>query len=535
MASKWYFKEGNVIRGPFTSSEMRRLACKGKINRETMVRHESSERWIKAKQLNGLFNGAENNDSQASEIPAITLHPELAPSRLEALLSITVGKHAEEASRTADERSKNVESDITNFRAKIVLMACTGCAGVAALVLLSIFAFLRPEVVDSADNSAKQIRTLADRKANPEKVTTRHSNGSLKSEYHSYLDDEGMEVRHGKEAEWYPDGKDRLTGQWVEGSREGKWAAWHENGKKWVEGSFRRNRAVERWSYWDSDGNPAGYRDDGVKNGLWKEWSANGKAVGVGQYKKGLKQGKWTFFATNIDFGSPSVYPALSITFWDDIWHGEVTLFNDKGEPEILSYYEGGREDTNRRAVYIDIPSRNPFARSYGLTDRVKTEQPYVGSEIGLPKWLNAEDFEFVPAVLAPFEPYTKVYHPYRTFWPVLGLPKSQGQYVYSEDGKKQYHGKCVEWFANGRRGAEIHFDHGTKNGLYSEWYDNGTKKREGEYLKGDPIGIWRFYYASGRKKAELDTSNQTGRFWEANGQESTKESAIELLKSLLD
>lgn len=372
--------------------------------------------------------------------------------------------------------------------------------------------------------------SLAERRAQPDKTTNRHPNGSLKAEYFSYSDDAGKQVKHGKEAEWHEDGKEKLQGQWIDGQRDGLWIAWHENGQKWVEGTYQRGQPVAQWAYRDKEGKSSGARQDGMKAGTWREWNREGKTFGVGEYLDGLKNGKWTFYGALLKHDTPSIFPSIDLEYQNDVWHGQMTVYNKVGEPEIHFLFDQGREVPDKRAMYV--PAKDEFG--FPTRRRVEGSDRLYGILLNSKTGPTPSDFAFTPADAGPFEPANSVYQPYTEYWSG-GQLRAQGRFKLGLEGKKLFHGEVKKWFSNGKKEAVFTYLNGVKHGPYVEWYENAQKKREGAYQDDKAVGIWTFWYASGRKKAELDITKQTGRLWEANGQEASVADYERLARSLLD
>lgn len=366
-------------------------------------------------------------------------------------------------------------------------------------------------------------RSLADRKASPEKVVDRHSNGSLKFEYNIYVDDNGKPVKHGEEAQWYEDGKDNLQGQWVDGQRDGTWVAWHKTGQKWAEGEYRNSQPVGQWNYWDKEGKSAGARQDGVRVGVWRHWNKEGNTFAIGEYNNGIKNGKWLFCR------SPESHPSMDIEFKDGIWHGNVTVYSTIGDPVCHYAYKEGTELRNKRAMYMPIKDRFGFPKQ----ERIEAESGLGFYTTSMPA-LKPDVLEFTAGELGPFEPVDTVYEPYRKYFP-NGQLRTHGQFRPGPDGKDIFHGEFVTWFSDGKKERSITYSDGLKHGQNTEWYENGEKKREGLCQDGKAVGQWMFWYASGRKKMELDFTNRTARLWEANGQEASTANYEQLAKGLLD
>lgn len=115
------------------------------------------------------------------------------------------------------------------------------------------------------------------------------------------LDQSGNRVRHGPYRAWYPDGRIKIEGQFVEGDRSGRWTFWHGNGlwdgkgQKKEEGEFRAGKEHGLWTRWYSLGpkRDEGEYRDGVKRGRWASWHELGQKEREGQYLDGQEVGVW--------------------------------------------------------------------------------------------------------------------------------------------------------------------------------------------------------------------------------------------------
>ncbi len=115
------------------------------------------------------------------------------------------------------------------------------------------------------------------------------------------LDQSGNRVRHGPYRAWYPDGRIKIEGQFVEGDKSGRWTFWHGNGlwdgkgQKKEEGEFRAGKEHGVWTRWYSLGpkRDEGEYRDGVKRGRWAFWYELGQKEREGQYLDGQEVEVW--------------------------------------------------------------------------------------------------------------------------------------------------------------------------------------------------------------------------------------------------
>jgi hypothetical protein len=112
---------------------------------------------------------------------------------------------------------------------------------------------------------------------------------------------DGRAIRHGPYRAWYPDGRLKIEGEFVEGEKSGRWTFWHGNGlwygrgQKKEEGEYRHGREQGSWTRWYSLGpkrDEGGYQA-GVRQGRWAFWHELGQKDREGEYRDGREAGVW--------------------------------------------------------------------------------------------------------------------------------------------------------------------------------------------------------------------------------------------------
>ncbi len=63
MATEWYYQIMNDVIGPLTSSQLLARVRSGQVKEDTLVRKDDSQ-WVPARQVNGLLEAVNNNQSQ---------------------------------------------------------------------------------------------------------------------------------------------------------------------------------------------------------------------------------------------------------------------------------------------------------------------------------------------------------------------------------------------------------------------------------------------------------------------------------------
>jgi hypothetical protein len=65
-------------------------------------------------------------------------------------------------------------------------------------------------------------------------------------------------VKHGWYAEWYPDGRPSVTGEYRDGLQTGVWTRWYTSGKKRVQAEFQNGLQHGRLISWSESGEKRG-------------------------------------------------------------------------------------------------------------------------------------------------------------------------------------------------------------------------------------------------------------------------------------
>ncbi len=96
--------------------------------------------------------------------------------------------------------------------------------------------------------------------------------------------------------EYYPEGKLKSLGQYVNSKRIGEWVFYHPNEKIEQKGVYdKKGRAQGGWKWFYESGNllrEENYRDN-LLDGTMTEYSDSGKVVTKGEFIDGLKEGPW--------------------------------------------------------------------------------------------------------------------------------------------------------------------------------------------------------------------------------------------------
>ena len=87
-------------------------------------------------------------------------------------------------------------------------------------------------------------------------------------------------------------------------------------------------------------------------------------------------------------------------------------------------------------------------------------------------------------------------------YWP-NGKLRLRREIVRNAAGEAIDNGLWTEWYDDGRKSYEAHYDHGQKNGLVTRWHRNGRKHMEQHFLHGLRDGISRTWDQEGRLRKE--------------------------------
>lgn len=102
------------------------------------------------------------------------------------------------------------------------------------------------------------------------------------------------------------------------------------------------------------------------------------------------------------------------------------------------------------------------------------------------------------------------------------GRLQRRQQTVKDEDGREIAHGLTAEFYEDGQKKLEVHFDCGVKHGPRITWHPNGQIWSQGEHIHGKDHGTWTVWNEDGTKAQEFTVKDGVwdGPFnqWHANG-----------------
>jgi antitoxin component YwqK of YwqJK toxin-antitoxin module len=290
---------------------------------------------------------------------------------------------------------------------------------------------IAPSKSNVADSSARQ----------PELVTERYPDGSVRIQRTVVLDDESNFVNHGSYAAYDEKGEVQVAGQYRMGKQHGLWKRYFDAGEEnFVWGNVDHQFAGPYLS-------EASFVD-GQLHGSWIILSRGGQKILEWRFQDGYCQ------------GSATQWYASGTKQWE-------VNFKD-GQP-IGEFGEWGpRGELLRSVLFID------GCVSVKHEKRHRTGQRSCAGHVLIPSPWSRLVFDWwnTRVTLAPL-PAT--------------LPERR-------------HGLWTEWYSDGTKKFEGEYHEGTPHGAFTWWSENGEKRVEGRYTKGRKDGIWTTWNSSGRK-----------------------------------
>lgn len=299
-------------------------------------------------------------------------------------------------------------------------------------------------------------------------VQERYSNGKVKIERETTLDDKGNYVNHGA------------------------MKMWDTNGKLVVEGNFNMGRRNGQWSCWYS-------RD--ISKFMQRHPFNQFKAPFVAQvnFVDGTLQSEWTILDSNQTKCS-------LVSLKDGKRHGPVIVWLPSGDVYRQSNYENGllvgkvlqrgpQGELNTVAEYVD--GRQIVAKKTTFSNKrnTKTEATFLG-----PTLVVTSPDDFWTAQFAEYEPLGgEVKHgSWKTKYP-SGQTQLEGHYERDKEV-----GIFTWWHSNGQKAVQGEYRDGLQHGEWVWWHRNGQKATVGGYQRGVQCGLWRKWDPAGRLEKKM-------------------------------
>lgn len=157
---------------------------------------------------------------------------------------------------------------------------------------------------------------------------------------------------------YYPSGKVKGTGKYIDQKKDGQWDYFDEDGNKRAVEHYVKGKKDKKWESYFPDGKIAEekmWKDD-FENGKWKQYFANGNTKVVATYVNGGLEGKASYFRPNGTRG-------VSGNFYHGVRHGVWKYYEDDGQTveKVEIYKKGQRVDKNKDDDVEDINSIQPI------------------------------------------------------------------------------------------------------------------------------------------------------------------------------
>lgn len=291
------------------------------------------------------------------------------------------------------------------------------------------------------------------------------------------------------------------------GLRQGPWKEFYPNGKVKWEGVFLDDQRQGLFKEYDAQGSlkdlvkyDAGIVDAKAQEAqmldIKKTYHANGKVATMGSYSRsGKKEGLFREFNTDGEAASASIYAGDQLVSQGSVndvgaLEGPWTEFYATGEKRAEGTYKGGRKDgdwsflhrngsVEQKGKYLNGLPQGTWQWFYEDGKKHREELYRKGKEDGASAEFDEEGEVIV-----------------------------QGEYI---DGRKE--GKW--YYKVGDHKEEGAYKDGMKDGPWVHTYDNNRKNFTGSFMNGEPDGKHKWYYYNGQPKLEgrFDQGLQQGDF----------------------
>lgn len=288
----------------------------------------------------------------------------------------------------------------------------------------------------------------------------------------------------------YPNGVEKVKGQYVDGAEEGNWTYYDSYGNLQKSVNYSKGAAIDTIFTYFSNGQieTASVIKDDERNGLYLVYNIFGDLIQEGTYKNGEMDNEW------FDYRSDGTLEYERF-FVEGQQHGVQKEFGVNSKLELWREYELGEivshiyMDTNENKV-DEFNEYNGFVELHSANNKfVELKANYLNG--------NAEG-KF-------------------TWYGPTGLVEAEGQYLndertgiwkwYDVDGKlvKQSHftdgmtdGKVINYYPSGKKYSEFTYVNDEAQGPFVFYYEDGTKMSEGTYFDDERHGAVIYYGEKG-------------------------------------
>jgi antitoxin component YwqK of YwqJK toxin-antitoxin module len=204
----------------------------------------------------------------------------------------------------------------------------------------------------------------------PEVITDKYPDGTVRVERQvTKFSDDHYEA-NGYYREWYPNGKQFISGQFRNGRQHGEWSYFFDNEQPNRKVTFENGRLNGAWDVFRADGTLAAKRSysNGLRDGEWINFSAGERPLRIEQYVKGAAEGVWKVFHEDGQL-------AQQIGMKQGQYHGVVLQFDKEGKKQMEVNYVDGKLDG---VATLWLPDGRRLLQEYkaGRLISEKTEQP---------------------------------------------------------------------------------------------------------------------------------------------------------------
>jgi uncharacterized protein len=276
---------------------------------------------------------------------------------------------------------------------------------------------------------------------------------------------------------------------------EGLYTGFYPNGKVKNKGNYVNNVQNGIWEYFYDNGSPkmTGIVENNLRTGFWKYYSENGRISSMGNLKNGIRDGAWKFYYPNEELRSEGElvsgrkYGLWQYYYEDGTPKAKAHFVNDTG-----LYTEFGKDGKKRMEGWI-VNGQSDSTWTYFY-------------ENGKPQAAGKEKSGLKTGGWQLFHPSGNLAAAgnYKE-----GIPDGKWTY-YHENGKisaegtekkGQKEGIWKLYYPNGSFRAEGEFASGT--GPYQEFYESGKLKAKGQLAGGKNEGSWKYFYEDGNLEGQ--------------------------------
>ena len=116
-------------------------------------------------------------------------------------------------------------------------------------------------------------------------------------EWHVLILYDNSVLLHGRDAQYFADGKLEYEREYDHGELTGHWRSFWPGGTPRMEAEYGTDEPrLMRWWHENGQLSSEGPALNGIKTGEWKFWHASGALAAQGEYESGDREGEWSFW-----------------------------------------------------------------------------------------------------------------------------------------------------------------------------------------------------------------------------------------------